>query len=157
MSLQPGDDAPAFQLPHVPGESPVSLDQLTSDGPAVLLFFPLAWSPVCTQELCTVRDDLGRYHELDARVVGISVDSPFALQAWAKDQGFDFPLLSDFNGDASRAYGALYDEFFGMKGVSKRAAFVVDEDGVVRYAEVLEDASKVPDLDAVRKVLRDLG
>lgn len=156
MSLRAGDDAPSFELPRHPGESPVTLDQLTSDGPAVLLFFPLAWSPVCTRELCTVRDELGQYRDLDASVVGISVDSPFTLQAWARDQGFEFPLLSDFNGEVSAAYGALYDEFFGMKGVSKRAAFVVDGDGKVRYAEVLDDAGQVPDLEAVRSTLRDL-
>lgn len=157
MSLKPGDPAPPFELPRVPGEPAVSLADLTREGPAVILFFPLAWSPVCTRELCGLRDGLAEYRELDAGVAGISVDSPFALQAWAAEQGFQFPLLSDFNGEVASAYGALYDEFFGMKGVAKRAAFVVDGDGVVRYAEVLDDAGRLPDFDAVRRTLRDLG
>lgn len=156
MALEPGDQAPDFSLPRTPGEPPVSLAELLADGPAVLLFFPLAWSSVCTRELCRVRDDYADYGALDATVAGISVDSPFTLQAWAREQGFPFPLLSDFNCETSAAYGALYEDFFGLQGVSKRAVFVVDGDGVVRHAEVLEDAGELPDLAAAREVLAAL-
>jgi peroxiredoxin len=156
MTLQSGDPAPGFELPHNPGEPPVRLADLTARGNVVLLFFPLAWSPTCTQEMCMLRDDYDRFGDLDAKVVGVSVDSPFALRAWAAEERFPFPLLSDFNRQVSRAYGALYDDFFGLQGVSKRAAFVIDRGGVVRYAEVLDDAGQIPDLGAVEKTLKSL-
>jgi peroxiredoxin len=155
MSLEPGDVAPDFTLPRAPGET-VTLSDLTADRNVVLLFFPLAWSSVCTQELCSLRDDHDAWAELDAEVVAVSVDSPFALLAWSREQDFRFPLLSDFNRRVSRSYGALYDDFFGLEGVSKRAAFVIDRKGVVRYAEVLEDAGELPDFDAVRSVLESI-
>jgi peroxiredoxin len=157
MSLRPGDPAPELALPHVPGEPPVRLSDLTARGNVVLLFFPLAWSPTCSVEMCTLRDDYDRYGDLDAEVVGVSVDSPFALRAWAAEKKFPFPLLSDFNRRTSRDYGALYEEFFGMQGVSKRAAFVIDRAGVVRYAEVLENAGEIPDLGAVKQTLQSLS
>lgn len=157
MTLQLGDKAPDFELTQTPGQDPVRLSELRKSGPVVVLFFPLAWSPVCTQELCTLKDQHETYKDdLAATVVGISVDSPFALQAWSQEQGFPFPLLSDFNRQVSRSYGSLYEEFFGMHGVAKRAAFVVDGEGFVRYAEVLEDARQIPDLDAVRETLKQL-
>lgn len=155
MTIEPGDAAPDFTLPRAPGET-VTLSDLTADRNVVLLFFPLAWSSVCTKELCSLRDDYDAWGELDAEVVGVSVDSPFALQAWSQEQGFQFPLLSDFNRQVSRAYGAIYDEFFGLEGVSKRAAFVIDRKGVVRHAEVLENAGELPDFDAVRSVLASI-
>jgi len=157
MTLQSGDTAPDFELTQTPGEDPVRLADLRRDGPVVVLFFPLAWSPVCTQELCALKDQHEEYRKsLDATVVGISVDSPFALKAWSEEQGFPFPLLSDFNRQVSADYGSLYEDFYGMRGVSKRSAFVIDREGKVRHAEVLEDASQIPNLDAVRETLRDL-
>jgi peroxiredoxin len=156
MSVQPGDPAPDFALPHNPGEPPVRLSDLTAEGHVVLLFFPLAWSSICTREMCMLRDDYDRFGELDAQVVGVSVDSPFALRAWAEEKKFPFPLLSDFNRQVSRDYGALYDDFFGMQGVSKRAAFVIDRGGVVRYAEVLDDAGQLPDFESVQGTLKTL-
>lgn len=154
--VQPGEAAPEFALPRAPGDI-VRLSDLTARGPVVLLFFPLAFSPVCTQEMCGLRDDYRRYRDLDAEVVGVSVDSPFALAAWADQEGIPFPLLSDFNGDTARAYGAIYDDFHGMQAVSKRAAFLIDSHGVVRHAEVLDDAARLPDLDAVRETLESLS
>jgi len=131
----------------------VSLSSYRDQKNVVLLFFPLAWTSVCTTEMCTIRDSLARYDALDAQVLGVSVDSPFALKAWAKEEGLTFPLLSDFNRQAAASYGALYDELLGLKGVAKRAAFVIDRDGIVRYAEVLEKASDLPDFSAIQECL----
>jgi peroxiredoxin len=150
-----GQPAPDFALPDTE-KNTVRLSEQEGK-PVVLLFFPMAFTSVCTEELCGVRDDMARYQDLDATVYGISVDSPFTLDRFRKDQNLPFALLSDFNKTASGAYGALYEDFvLGMKGVSKRAAFVVDAEGVVRYAEVLENAGEMPDLDAVKGALAEL-
>lgn len=123
----------------------------------VILFFPMAFTSVCTKELCNVRDNLGSYSSLNSAVVGISVDSPFTLGKFREDQQLNFPLLSDFNKEASRAYEAFYDNFvMDLKGVSKRAAFVVDKAGTVRYAEVLENAGELPNFGAIRETLSGL-
>jgi peroxiredoxin len=107
--------------------------------------------------MCSIRDSYDDYAKLGAQVLGISVDSPFALKAWSKEEGFPFPLLSDFNRDVSTSYGALYENLMGLKGVSKRAAFVVDRGGVVRLAEVLDKASDLPDFSAIQRTLSDIG
>jgi peroxiredoxin len=125
--------------------------------PVVLLFFPLAFTSTCTAELCAVRDDIANYQQLNAKVVGISVDSIFSLKKFQEEQHLNFPLLSDFNKTASTDYDSLYEAFvLDMKGVSKRSAFVIDAEGVVRYAEVLEKASDIPDLKAIQSVLSTL-
>ena len=117
----------------------------------LLLFFPLAFTSVCTAELCSVRDNMGRYEELAVQPIGISVDSLYTLARFKEDQNLNFPLLSDFNKEVSKAYGALYEQFgFEMRGVSKRAAFVVDKEGIIQYAEVLENAGRQPDFEAIR-------
>ncbi|HYW34087.1 MAG TPA: redoxin domain-containing protein, partial [Balneolaceae bacterium] len=123
----------------------------------VLLFFPLAFSPTCTEEVCTMRDNMKLYNSLDARVIGISVDSFFTLKAFKDAENLNFTLLSDFNKEASQKYGVLYDEFYGMKGVSKRAAFVIGKSGKIVYAEVLEDAGKLPDFDSIHEALNTLN
>jgi peroxiredoxin len=153
MSLQPGQQAPDFSLTSS-DKATVSLSQYRGQQ-VVLLFFPLAFTSVCTTELCSVRDGLSEYQQSDAVVLGISVDSPFSLARFKEDNQLNFPLLSDFNKEASGAYGALYDQFvLGMRGVSKRAAFVIDREGVIRYAEVLENAGELPNLDAVLQALK---
>lgn len=157
MTIEVGHKAPEFSLPHIPGQDPVKLSHYQGRKNVVLLFFPLAWSSVCTKELCTLRDDYSRYADLDAEVLGISVDSPFALQAWSKEQGFQFPLLSDFNREVSRKYDVLYDELLGLRGVSKRAAFVIDKKGEVRYAEVCPSAGDLPNLEAIREAVMGLS
>ena len=157
MSIRVGEPAPDFALRGSQGNDPVHLSSFKGQHSVVLLFFPLAWTSVCTKEMCSIRDSYADYGKLDAQVLGISVDSAFALKAWAKEEGFPFPLLSDFNKDVSASYGALYDDLMGLKGVSKRAAFVIDRGGVVRHAEVLEKASDLPDFDAVKRVLSDIG
>ena len=154
MALSSGDSAPDFTL-YDSDTEPFTLSE--ADGPVVLLFFPGAFTSVCTTELNTVGNDYDRYTDLGAEVVGISTDSPFALAEFKKVQGFPFRLLSDHDGEVSAAYGAKYDnDFTPMKldRVSKRAAFVV-EDGTVQHAEVLDNAGEMPDFDAVLATLDD--
>ena len=156
MPISIGQQAPDFTLTSSDKET-VNLQAQRGQN-TVLLFFPMAFTSVCTAELCGVRDSISQYEGLNARVFGISVDSPFSLDKFKQEQSLNFPLLSDFNKDVSLAYDAMYEEFaFGMKGVSKRAAFVVDRDGVVRYAEVLENAGDQPNLEAVKTTLQQLA
>jgi peroxiredoxin len=152
MSLQVGDKAPDFKL-FSSELKEVSLADYKGKK-LVVHFFPMAFTGTCTTQLCTMRDSFGYYEGMNAAVVGISVDSPFTLAKFKEDQAYQFPLLSDFNKEASQAYGAFYDEFvFNLKGVSKRAAFVVDEEGVISYAEVLESAGDLPDFEAIQKAV----
>jgi peroxiredoxin len=155
MKINIGDLAPDFSLYNTEKEL-VQLSQLKGS-PVVLLFFPLAFTSTCTAELCAVRDDIANYQQLNAKVFGISVDSIFSLKKFQEEQHLNFPLLSDFNKTASTDYDSLYESFvLDMKGVSKRSAFVIDAEGVVRYAEVLEKASDIPDLKAIQSVLSTL-
>lgn len=152
MALQVGDTAPGFTLISSDKEK-VSLNDYQGKN-VVLLFFPMAFTGVCTAELCSMRDNIADYEDLDAQIVGISVDSPFTLNKFKADQHLNFPLLSDFNKEVSQAYGAYYDEFvLGLRGVSKRSAFVIDKDGVLRYAEVLDNAGELPNFEAVKATL----
>lgn len=156
MSVQVGEKAPGFRL-FASDKKEISLEDFKGQN-VVILFFPMAFTSVCTQELCAMRDNIGDYERLKAQILAISVDSPFTLNKFKTDQGFNFPLLSDFNKEVSKAYGALYEEFvMGMRGVSKRAAFVIDKEGVVRYAEVLETAGKLPNFEAVNGTLAQLS
>lgn len=155
MALKAGDKAPLFTL-HASDTSEVNLSDYAGRN-VVVLFFPLAFTGVCTAELCSMRDALADYNSMDTDVLAISVDSPFTLAKFKEAEGFNFPLLSDFNKEVSRQYGSLYDTFvFGMEGVSKRSAFVVDKEGVVRYAEVLESAGDLPNFAAVKETLASL-
>lgn len=157
MAINVGDQAPEFSLKGTSGEAPISLSQFRGKKNVVVLFFPLAWTGVCTSEMCGIRDNYNRYAELDAEVLGISVDSPFALTAWSKEQGFTFPLLSDFNREAATSYDVLLDDLIGLKGVAKRAAFVVDKEGVVRYAEVCPTPATLPDFGKIQDALTAAG
>ncbi|RFM34219.1 redoxin domain-containing protein [Chitinophaga silvisoli] len=155
MSIAIGTKAPAFSLNDTEKKK-VTLEDFKGQN-LVILFFPLAFTSVCTAELCSVRDSLATYNGLNTAVVGISVDSPFTLGKFKAEQNLNFPLLSDFNKEASQAYGAYYDNFvLDLKGVSKRAAFVVDKEGTVKYAQVLESAGDLPDFEAIKKTLADL-
>lgn len=154
--LQPGDKAPDFAL-RASDKSLVKLSEQRGKN-VVLLFYPFAFTSVCTKELCFMRDSLAQYNDLDAQILAISVDSPYTLAKWKLEEGFNFPLLSDFNKTASKKYGCLYKEFaMGLKGVSKRSAFVIDKQGVIRYAEVLENAGEIPNFDAINNVLTSLN
>jgi peroxiredoxin len=156
MQLTKGQSAPDFSLFNSE-KTKISLADFKGKN-LVILFFPQAFTGVCTTELCSGRDNLNAYTSLNAEVVGISVDSIFTLAKFKEEQSYNFPLLSDFNKEISQAYGAFYDEFvFDMKGVSRRAAFVVDADGIVQYAEVLESAGDQPNFDAIKTTLAELG
>ena len=154
-TIQPGDQAPEFRLVS-DEKKEIALSSFRGQ-PVVLLFFPMAFTSVCTEELCTIRDDYAKYQELNAQVLGISVDSPFTLAKFKETQNLNFPLLSDFNKEASRAYGAFYEEFvLGLKGVSKRSAFVIDGEGVVQHAEVLDNAGNLPNFADIQDALHKL-
>ena len=155
MTLQVGDKAPDFTLKNTDMED-VSLSSFQGTN-VVLLFVPLAFTGVCTEELCEVSQGLNAYGELGAEVLGISVDSPFSLQAWAAKEGISLTLLSDFNKEVSAAYGAQYEDLIGFKGVAKRSAFVVDRQGVVRYASISDDPKVLPDFQAVKACLQSLN
>ena len=154
MALAVGSPAPDFALPYRPKEAPLRLSDYRGEKPVVLLFFPLAFSSTCTEEMCLVGETYDRWEEVGAEVLGISVDSPFVNRRFAEETGAPFPILSDFNRTASRAYDVLYEDYYGLEGVSKRAAFVVDREGRVAYAWVSEDAGVLPPLDEIRDSVR---
>lgn len=156
MALQIGDKAPDFKLFDSDKKETALADYKGKN--VVVLFFPLAFTGVCTTELCTMRDDIAYYSGLDAQVLAISVDSLFSLEKFKAEQKLNFPLLSDFNKTASTDYGALYEDFvLGMKGVSKRSAFLVDAEGTIRYAEVLDNAGELPNFEAIKTALSSLS
>ena len=156
MPVKPGDPAPDFTLKNTALEE-VSLSSFRGRQNVVLLFVPLAFTGVCTQELCDITQGMSAYEGLDAQVLGISVDSPFSQKAWAEKEGIGIPLLSDFNKEVSAAYGAQYDELLGFRGVAKRSAFVIDKEGVVRFASVSDDAKVLPDFQAIQACLKSLA
>ena len=156
MPLHSGQIAPDFTL-YDTNKQQVTLSSFRGQK-VLLLFFPLAFTSVCTAELCSVRDQLKMYEELDVHPIGISVDSVYSLAKFKAEQKINFPLLSDFNKEVSKSYDALYETFgLGMKGVSKRAAFLIDEVGRIVYAEVLENAGLQPDFVAIQGKLRELA
>jgi peroxiredoxin len=151
MSVDVGKAAPDFTLTNQDREQ-VTLSKQQGK-PVVLAFFPAAFSSVCTKELCTFRDSLGELNGARAQVLGISVDSFFALKAFQDREHLNFSLLSDFNKEVIRDYGVFNEDMIGLKGIAKRAVFVIDKDGVVRHAEVLDDARNEPDYGKVFKAL----
>jgi peroxiredoxin len=153
MAIQPGQPAPQFTLISS-DKKEVSLSDFKGKK-VVIHFFPMAFTGVCTTQLCTMRDNFGYYDGLNAQILGISVDSPFTLAKFKEENNYQFPLLSDFNKTVSPAYGAWYEEFvLGLKGVSKRAAFVIDEEQKVIYAEVLDVATDLPDFSAIAEAVK---
>ncbi|MEN9599004.1 MAG: hypothetical protein RL596_1315 [Bacteroidota bacterium] len=157
MSIQVGSIAPDFNLFNTE-KTQVSL-HAQKGKPVVLLFFPLAFSGVCTAELCNVRDNIAAYNATNAQVFGISIDSLFTLDKFKTEQNLNFPLLSDFNKEAATAYGVLYETFpaFGMLGVSKRSVFVIDANGIVQYAEVCPTPGDLPNFEAIQATLANLS
>ncbi len=156
MKIEIGQTAPAFTL-HDTERNAVELSSFKGKN-VLLLFFPMAFTGVCTKELCNIRDNIASYNNINAQVLGISVDSPFTLAKFKEEQHLNFPLLSDFNKETSTAYGTIYEAFIGwMKGVSKRSAFVIDKDGIVQYAEVLENAGDLPNFEAINNTLASLN
>lgn len=156
MPLQVGQEAPDFTL-YDNEKNKFTLSEQRGHN-VLLLFFPLAFTSTCTAELCSMRDNLKIYEKLEAKPYGISVDSLHSLRKFKEEQRLNFPLLSDFNKEVSTLYDTIYETFgFGMKGVSKRSAFLIDKSGIIQYAEVLENASLQPDFEAILVKLRELS
>lgn len=163
MTIKIGDQAPDFTLVTKTAEGPqlVTLSKEIGSANIVLLFVPMAFTGVCTQELCEISAGISDYQSLDAKVFGISGDNPFAQAAWAEKEGICIPLLSDYEHAVAKSYGVAYDSFLPeanliMGGVAKRSAFVIDKQGIVRYAEVQEHPKDLPDFNAVKETLRGL-
>jgi len=155
MSIEIGYPAPDFTL-YDSTKNKITLSDIKGQN-VLLLFFPLAFTSTCTAELCSIRDNISFYNNVNAKVFGISVDSLYTLAKYKADQNLNFTLLSDFNKDVSSSYGSLYEMFgYNMKGVSKRSAFVIDKDGIVRYVEVLENASEQPNFKNITLILEGL-
>ena len=156
MKIEIGQPAPNFTL-YDSQKNQVTLSDLKGQN-VLLLFFPLAFTSTCTAELCSIRDNISFYNDVNAKVFGISVDSLHTLAKYKAEQNLNFSLLSDFNKDVSTAYGSIYEMFgYNMKGVSKRSAFVIDKAGIVRYAEVLENASEQPNFKNITLTLETIS
>jgi len=154
--MKTGEKAPDFKLFNTQKKE-VSLSDYRGKN-VLLLFYPFAFSGTCTTELCSIRDNFSIYNSANAEVFGISCDSVFTQIRFKEEQKLNFELLSDWNKEASRSYGSLYDSFvFGTKGVSKRSAFVIDKEGIIRYAEVLETAGDQPNYKAIQDCLASLN
>ena len=156
MKIEIGQTAPDFTL-YDSAKNKVTLSDLRGHN-ILLLFFPLAFTSTCTAELCSIRDNISFYNNVNAKVFGISVDSLHTLAKFKSEQSLNFTLLSDFNKDVSLLYGSLYEMFsYNMKGVSKRSAFIIDKEGIVRYVEVLENASEQPNFKNINLTLENIG
>ena len=155
MSAEVGAKAPDFTLPNQDREA-VTLSEQLKNGPVVLAFFPAAFSSVCQTEMCKLRDSASSLNKVNATVLGISVDSFFALKAWGDQNKLNFPLLSDFNKDVIAKYGVVNPDMIGLKNIAKRSVFVIDKGGVVRHREVLEDARNEPNYDKITQTLSSL-
>lgn len=156
MAIEIGQSAPEFSLFDT-DKNKVSLSSFRGKN-VLILFFPQAFTGVCTKELCAIRDDISRYNNANAEVLGISVDSVFTLGKFKDEQKYNFPLLSDFNKEVSSLFGTIYtDWILEMKGVSKRSAFIVDKAGIIKYAEVMESAGDLPNFEAINKTLEQLN
>lgn len=163
MSIQVGEKAPDFTLSTITADGPkqVKLSEHLGKSNVVLLFFPMAFTGVCTTEMCDISTGMSEYTALNATVLGISGDNPFAQAEWAKKENISVTLLSDYEHETAKAYGVAYDAFLpeknlGMGGVAKRSAFVVDKNGVIQYAESHEDPHDLPDFEAIKAKLREI-
>jgi peroxiredoxin len=155
MNIEIGQPAPGFTL-YDSTKNKITLSDMKGQN-VLILFFPLAFTSTCTAELCSIRDNISFYNNVNAKVFGISVDSLHTLAKYKADQNLNFTLLSDFNKDVSSLYGSLYEMFgYNMKGVSKRSAFVIDKDGIIRYSEVLENAGEQPNFKNLTLILEGL-
>lgn len=156
MALPEGTQAPDFSLPPSGDpESRVTLED-TTGFKFVLLFFPMAFTSVCTEEACKASEDLSQYRRLEAELLGISVNSPFTQQAWKEKEDFDLPLLSDFNREMIEDYDVVRDDLMGLKNVANRSAFVIDEEGVIQYSWETDDPGQFPPFDEIRNTVESL-
>jgi peroxiredoxin len=163
MALAVGTKAPDFSLPTKTAEGPKQIKLSDNFGKTntLLLFFPMAFTGVCTTEMCSLTPELPSYSGMNAAVYGISGDNPFAQEAWAKKENISVTLLSDYEHKVANEYQVAYDSFLpqinlGMGGVPKRSAFIVDRDGVIQYAESNDDAKQLPDFDKIKAKLAEL-
>jgi peroxiredoxin len=156
MPLSVGSKAPVFTLKSKQGDGLVDVTVPAPGKPTVLVFFPLAFTGVCTQELCSVSQGLSSYSDVGAEVIGISVDSPFSQAAWAEKEKIGVTLVSDLNKEAANAYGVLFKGLAGIGDSAARAAFVVDGTGTIRYAEQTPTPKDLPDFDKVKAALAEL-
>jgi peroxiredoxin len=163
MALSVGTKAPDFTLSTKAADGPkqITLSDHFGKGNTLLLFFPMAFTGTCTTEMCGVSNGLREYQQLNATVFGISGDNPFAQEAWAQKESITVPLLSDYEHQVARSYDVAYDSFLPqiglpMGGVPKRAAFIIDREGVIQYVESLEDAREIPDFDKIKTRLAEL-
>ena len=155
MSVDVGSKAPDFTLPNQDREA-TTLSEQVKKGPVVLAFFPGAFSGTCTSEMCTFRDSSSELNKVGATILGVSTDTFFTLKAWADAQKFTFPLLSDYNREVLGKYGVVNPDMIGLKNIAKRAVFVIDRTGIVRYREVLDDARNEPDYAKIAQAVADL-
>jgi peroxiredoxin len=158
MPLAVGTQAPDFSLKSKKGGdvSTLTLSENLGKSNTVLLFFPLAFTGVCTQEMCDITAGLGAYESLNAKVIGVSVDSPFAQEAWALKEKINLPLASDLNKTTAQAYGVLLPDLAGFGATSARAAFVIDKAGVIQYAEQTPTPKELPNFEAIKAKLAEL-
>jgi peroxiredoxin len=156
MSIDVGAKAPDFALVNQDRET-VRLSDVLTKGPVILAFLPGAFSGTCTSEMCTFRDSTSELAKTNAQVLGVSTDTFFALKAWADHQHYDFPLLSDYNKEVIRQYDVVNPDMIGLKDIAKRAVFVIDRKGIVRYREVLDDARNEPDYTKIQQTLASLN
>lgn len=156
MAIEKGQKAPDFTL-FDSDKNEVTLSGLQGEN-VLLLFYPLAFTGVCTQELCSIRDNMAVYNNANAKVLGISVDNVFVQDKFKKEHELQFPLLSDYNKEVIKKYDVVHDTFaFGMKEVGKRSAFVIDKEGTVQYAEVLDNPTELPNFEAINALLAELN
>jgi peroxiredoxin len=163
MALAVGTKAPDFTLSTKTGDGPkhVKLSDNFGKRNTLLLFFPMAFTGTCTEEMCSMTKELPNYSGMNTEVYGISGDNPFAQAAWAEKEKIDVKLLSDYEHKVAKDYGVVYDSFLpqinlGMSGVPKRSAFVIDKNGVIQYAESNDDAKQLPDFDKIKTKLAEL-
>ncbi len=164
MAINVGDKAPDFELVTMTADGPAHLTLSENYGKTntLLLFVPAAFTGVCTNEFCSMTGSMAEYEGLGAKVIGISGDSPFAQAAWAEKEGIKITLASDYEHAVAESYGIAYESFLpeknlGFGGVAKRSAFIVDKEGTVQYAEVKESPGDLPDFDAIKAKLGELG
>lgn len=154
--LQIGQKAPDFKLINTNKEE-VTLANFKGKN-LVVFFFPMAWTGVCTKEMCSIQEDYNAYSGMNAETIGVSVDTHFALKHFGEDNKITFPLLSDFNKIMIRDYDMILPDFaFGYKNVAKRATVVIDKEGIVRYIEVLPNPGEMPNMDAIKQAVQQLG
>lgn len=155
MALEVGTKAPDFTLKTktAGGLEDVTLSDHFAKGKTILLFFPLSFAPPCTNEMCSMRDSIQEFNDLNANVIGVSVDSPFTQEAFAEKNELNFTLVSDFNKETATAYDVLYEDLLGLKGVAKRSVFIIDSDGIIQYSTSNDDPMVIPDFEAVKAAL----